>query len=148
MQGLRRGAGRGAFRKICEIETLNLEGESGVWNGKRNSEERRRDGRKSRGEIGSPHPLLSPSIIPLPFSWLTLFGHVTAAIAGGERMRKGKGWPDCSFLLLFSPAQNRGLRSDERWSQRKARTPREEWLMGRSLNSAGKTVIVVCVLWL
>lgn len=59
--------------------------------------------RKSRGEIGSPHPLLSPSVIPLPFSWLTLFGHVTAAIAGGERMRKGKGWPDCSFFSSFRP---------------------------------------------
>lgn len=67
------------------------------------------------GKIGSPHPLLSPSVIPLPFSWLALFGHVTEAIAGGEREREwGKDGQIVLFPPLFSPSRKRELWSDER----------------------------------
>lgn len=71
--------------------------------------------------MGSPHPLLSPSVIPLPFSWLTLFGHVTAAIAGGEREGKGEWRKDGQivlFFLLFSPSQNKELRSGVKSEER------------------------------
>lgn len=55
------------------------------------------------GKMGSPHPLLSPSVIPLPFSWLTLFGHVTAAVAGGEREGKREWRKDGQIVLFFPP---------------------------------------------
>lgn len=51
------------------------------------------------GTVGSPHPLLSPLVIPLPFSWQTLFGHVTAA---REREITGKGWTNSPPPLSLS----------------------------------------------
>lgn len=64
-------------------------------------------------KIGSPHPLL----VPLPFSWLALFGHVASSIAGGQREKGGR--MDRLFFFFFS-------------------SQREESLMGRRLTLRGK----------
>lgn len=53
---------KGDERKICKIETINWEGESGVCE----MEFRKGEGGMIEywgGKIGSPHPLLSPSVI-------------------------------------------------------------------------------------
>jgi len=85
-----------------------------------------------RDKIGSPHPLLSPSVIPLPFSWLALFGHVTAAIAGGQTEREGKKGGRMDRLFFFSFFSFCPLRTEGfglRDEVRKVRTLREESLM-------------------
>lgn len=119
MRGLRRagGEGGGGVRKICKIEAvISSERERVVCETVRGIQKGEGGMIENRGgKIGSPHPLLSPSVIPLPFSWLALFGHVTEARAGGERARENGGRMDgLFFFLLFSPSQNRELRSDGR----------------------------------
>lgn len=52
------------------------------------------------GIKGSPHPFLSSSIVPLSFSRLALFGHVTAARAGERKRRKEKG--EDGQIVFFS----------------------------------------------
>lgn len=112
--------GWGGKKMICEIETIKVEGERVVCEMVRGIQ--KAEGGMIeywRGKIGSPHPPLSPSVIPLPFSWLALFGHVTVAIAERERERE---WGKDGQIVLFLPSQNWELWSDERRSRRKART--------------------------
>ena len=102
----------------------------------------RRDGRISRGERRSPHPPLSPSVVPLPFSPLALFGHVTAAIAGGEREKERENGGRMDRLYFFFRLLRRESFGLRRWNQSESSTQRQGLLVERSSNLSEKHQLV------
>lgn len=115
MRGRRKiSAIRGSLTLCVRERERESERESDVWKERRNSE-RRRDGRKLKGEDRRRQtPPSSPSVILLCVSRPALFGHVTVTTAGEKRECKSGGRMDGLFFscrLWVLCAQNARLSS-------------------------------------